>query len=176
MSTHTSFDIARYTNRNGTPSWRISGWLHGVRIRRNFKSREEAAVQKSVLEIRAAQAAAGLRQTTTFLADPQLREAEDTFRRLEGIFRRGVQRESIRCKPFAPNSPNAPRETSVVDENADSGNECLNSEVFLSIADAHEKLERWRHDYNHLRPHSSLPNRPPAEYARVPCGNQKPTV
>jgi transposase InsO family protein len=54
--------------------------------------------------------------------------------------------------------------------------ECLNSEVFLSIADAREKLERWRHDYNHLRPHSSLSNRPPAEFAREPCGNQKPTV
>jgi transposase InsO family protein len=33
--------------------------------------------------------------------------------------------------------------------------ECLNSEVLLSIADAREKLEHWRHDYNHLRPHSS---------------------
>jgi len=84
MSTKTSFVLARFTNRNGTPSWRISGWLHGVRIRRNFKSREEAAVQKSVLEIRAAQEAAGLRQTTTFLADPELREAEDAFRRLNG--------------------------------------------------------------------------------------------
>lgn len=54
--------------------------------------------------------------------------------------------------------------------------ECLNSEVFLNIADAREKLERWRHDYNHLRPHSSLANRPPAEFAREPCGNQKPTA
>lgn len=51
--------------------------------------------------------------------------------------------------------------------------ECLNSEVFLSIADAREKLERWRHDYNHLRPHSSLANRPPADFASEPCGNQK---
>src|SRR5665213_291922 len=84
MSTNTSFEITRFANRNGKPSWRVSGWLHGVRIRKNFKSREDAAVQKSVLEIRAAQAAAGLRQTTTFLADPQLREAEGAFRRLEG--------------------------------------------------------------------------------------------
>src|SRR5476651_912033 len=84
MSTYTSFVLTRFANSNGTPSWRVSGWLHGVRIRKNFKSREDAAVQKSVLEIRAAQAAAGLRQTTTFLADPQLREAEGAFRRLEG--------------------------------------------------------------------------------------------
>ena len=54
--------------------------------------------------------------------------------------------------------------------------ECLNSEVFLSIADAREKLEHWRLDYNHFRPHSSLANRPPADFAREPCGNQNPTV
>jgi hypothetical protein len=84
MSTHTSFDIARFTNRNGRPSWRISGWLHGVRIRKNFKSRDEAAVQKSVLEIRAAQVASGLRQAVTLLTDAQLREGEGAFRRLDG--------------------------------------------------------------------------------------------
>jgi putative transposase len=54
--------------------------------------------------------------------------------------------------------------------------ECLNSEVFFSIADAREKLERWRHDYNHLRPHSSRANRPPAVFARELCANPKPTV
>jgi hypothetical protein len=84
MSANTSFELARFTNRNGTSSCRVSGWLHGVPIRKNFKSREEAAVQKSVLEIRAAQEAAGLRQTTTFLTDTQLREAEGAFRRLSG--------------------------------------------------------------------------------------------
>ncbi len=84
MSNTTSFEIARFKNRNGTASWRVSGWLHGSRIRKNFKSREEAAAEKTVLEIRAAQAATGLRPTTTFLADIQLREAEDAFRRLDG--------------------------------------------------------------------------------------------
>jgi integrase len=84
MSTNTSFVLTRFANRNGTPSWRISGWLHGVRIRRNFKSREDAAAQKSVLEIQAAQEAAGMRRTSTFLAETQLREAEDAFRRLTG--------------------------------------------------------------------------------------------
>src|SRR4051794_3319703 len=28
--------------------------------------------------------------------------------------------------------------------------ECLNSEVLLGIADAREKVESWRHDYNSL--------------------------
>ena len=84
MANTTSFEIARFKNRNGTASWRVSGWLHGSRMRKNFKSREEAAAEKTVLEIRAAQAATGLRPTTTFLADIQLREAEDAFRRLDG--------------------------------------------------------------------------------------------
>lgn len=84
MNTTTSFEIARFKNRNGTASWRVSGCLHGIRIRKNFKTREEAAAERNILEIRAAQAATGLRPTTTFLADLQLREAEDAFRRLDG--------------------------------------------------------------------------------------------
>ena len=30
--------------------------------------------------------------------------------------------------------------------------ECLNGEVFFNLADAREKLERWRHDYNQNAP------------------------
>ena len=40
---HTEFVISRFENRNGTTSWRVSGWLHGLRIRKNLKSKEEAA-------------------------------------------------------------------------------------------------------------------------------------
>ena len=43
--------------------------------------------------------------------------------------------------------------------------ECLNVNWFMSIEDAHEKIETWRHDYNHFRPHSSLNDMTPAEYA-----------
>jgi putative transposase len=45
--------------------------------------------------------------------------------------------------------------------------ECLNGEVFFDLADAREKLERWRQDYNHERPHSALDDRSPAEFART---------
>ena len=34
--------------------------------------------------------------------------------------------------------------------------ECLNEYVFTSLGEAREIIEAWRHDYNHLRPHSSL--------------------
>ena len=43
--------------------------------------------------------------------------------------------------------------------------ECVNSEIFFNLADTREKLERWRHDYNEHRPHSSLDDRTPAEFA-----------
>jgi len=45
--------------------------------------------------------------------------------------------------------------------------ECLNGEIFFDLADAREKLERWRADYNERRPHSSLDDRTPAEFAKV---------
>lgn len=76
------FSIDRFQNRNGTTSWRVSGWLAGVRIRKNVKSREEAAAEKAALELRAMQHASGIRLATTFLTDDQLREAEAVFRRI----------------------------------------------------------------------------------------------
>lgn len=44
--------------------------------------------------------------------------------------------------------------------------ECLNEHWFLTLADAREKIEVWRRAYNEQRPHSSLGNLPPAEFAR----------
>ncbi len=43
--------------------------------------------------------------------------------------------------------------------------ECLNENRFLSLADAQDKIETWRRDYNETRPHSSLGNLTPAEFA-----------
>ena len=42
--------------------------------------------------------------------------------------------------------------------------ECLNVHWFLSLADAEEKVEKWRWDYNNFRPHSSLGDVPPRTY------------
>ena len=39
--------------------------------------------------------------------------------------------------------------------------ECLNQHWFMSLADAREKLEAWRGDYNTVRPHSAIGNKPP---------------
>ena len=44
--------------------------------------------------------------------------------------------------------------------------ECLNEEVFDSLAHARRVLARWRHDYNHERPHSSLGGLTPVQVRR----------
>jgi putative transposase len=43
--------------------------------------------------------------------------------------------------------------------------ECLNEYVFSSLGEARAIIEAWRHDYNHLRPHSSLGYLAPEEFA-----------
>lgn len=43
--------------------------------------------------------------------------------------------------------------------------ECLNVHWFLSLDDARDKIEAWRRDYNEFRPHSSLGNKTPSEFA-----------
>jgi len=79
-----AFAVARFENRNGTTSWRVTGWLHGLRIRKNFRSREEAAAEKAALEIKAIQATSGLRTAATSLTEAQVREAESAFQRITG--------------------------------------------------------------------------------------------
>ena len=83
MNHENSFSVSRFKNRNGVFSFRVDGRLHGVRIRRNFKTQEEAAAEKAALELKSLQTASGLRSVTTFLATDQVREAEGAFRRLQ---------------------------------------------------------------------------------------------
>ena len=45
--------------------------------------------------------------------------------------------------------------------------ECLNEHVFLTLAEARETIEAWRHDYNDLRPHGSLGALTPTEFAAL---------
>jgi putative transposase len=43
--------------------------------------------------------------------------------------------------------------------------ECLNEQLFISLADARQKIEHWRVQYNRERPHSSLGYLAPEEFA-----------
>jgi putative transposase len=44
--------------------------------------------------------------------------------------------------------------------------ECLNQSWFVSLADAGRGIEAWRLEYNRVRPHSSLGNLTPEEFAQ----------
>jgi len=43
--------------------------------------------------------------------------------------------------------------------------ELLNGEIFETLLEAKVLIERWRQEYNTVRPHSSLGYRPPASEA-----------
>ena len=63
--------------------------------------------------------------------------------------------------------PGKPQQNAYVESfNGRLREECLNTQWFTSLADARRKLEAWRQDYNHERPHSSLGYQTPVEAAR----------
>ena len=67
--------------------------------------------------------------------------------------------------------PGRPVENSYIESfNGRLRDECLNVEVFFTLADARRKLSLWQHDYNYHRPHSALADRTPAEFASVCSG------
>ena len=51
--------------------------------------------------------------------------------------------------------------------------ELLNETLFSSLTEAREKITAWKEDYNRNRPHSSLGNLTPQEFAiEIETGNQ----
>jgi transposase InsO family protein len=65
--------------------------------------------------------------------------------------------------------PGSPWENGYVESfNGKLRDELLNGEIFTTLTEARILIERWRRDYNHCRPHSSLGYRPPAPEARMP--------
>ena len=62
--------------------------------------------------------------------------------------------------------PGKPTDNALVESfNGTLRDECLNINWFLSMEDAREKIERWRVDYNEFRPHSSLGDLTPQQFA-----------
>ena len=59
--------------------------------------------------------------------------------------------------------------------NARFRDELLNSEVFYTLREAQILIEKWRHHYNTVRPHSALGYLPPAPEIIVPM-DPRPTM
>jgi len=63
--------------------------------------------------------------------------------------------------------PGTPTDNAVIEAfNARFRQECLNEHWFLSVADAQERVDAWREDYNQVRPHSSLENMTPEQFVQ----------
>jgi putative transposase len=64
--------------------------------------------------------------------------------------------------------PGKPIENAYIESfNARFRDECLNENWFTDLADARQKIEAWRQDYNRRRPHSALGYRTPEEFAQM---------
>lgn len=71
----------------------------------------------------------------------------------------------LRVKPLFI-EPGSPWENGYVESfNGKMRDELLNREIFYTLQEAQILIERWRKDYNTIRPHSSLGYRPPAPQA-----------
>lgn len=63
--------------------------------------------------------------------------------------------------------PGKPMQNGFVESfNGSFRDECLNETLFTSLDEARTKITEWKDDYNQNRPHSSLGNLTPNEYAR----------
>jgi transposase InsO family protein len=89
--------------------------------------------------------------------------SEFTARRVRGwLTRVGVQTLFI--------EPGSPWENGYVESfNGKLRDELLNPEIFDTLLEAKVLIERWRREYNTIRPHSALGYRPPAPEARPLC-------
>jgi putative transposase len=63
------------------------------------------------------------------------------------------------------NSPSVDENGYIESFNGRLRDECLNAELFSDLLDARAKLDAWRRDYNENRPHSSIGNLTPVEFA-----------
>ena len=63
-------------------------------------------------------------------------------------------------------APGKPTQNAFIESfNGKFRDECLNDNIFSSLAEARKIIESWRFDYNHFRPHQSLGHRTPNEFA-----------
>jgi len=85
-----------------------------------------------------------------------------------GAFLAWAERRGIELRFIQPGKPN--QNAFVESFNGKLRTECLNAHWFTTLADARLAIETWRRDYNEVRPHSSLEDKPPAEFAAAHRG------
>lgn len=72
-------------------------------------------------------------------------------------------RNNVKIHTIEPGKPN--QNAFIESFNGKFRSELLDQSFFETIQQAKEDIEQWRHDYNHIRPHSSIAMKTPAEFA-----------
>ena len=81
----------------------------------------------------------------------------------EWAYRHGIKLDFTR--------PGKPTDNGLIESfNGRLRDECLNVHEFRSMDDVRQRLQAWRHDYNHHRPHGSLRHLTPSEFATMRSG------
>ena len=84
-------------------------------------------------------------------------------------YENGVRLETIH--------PGRPMENGYIESfNGKMREECLNENWFVDLADARQRIEAWRVDYNTRRPHSALGYQTPVEFAARDAALRSPTA
>jgi putative transposase len=89
-------------------------------------------------------------------------------------FETGLGRVGVRTVYIEPGSP---CENGYIESfNGKLRDELLEREIFDTLLEAKVLIERWRQEYNTIRPHSSLGYRPPAPEATQPWSATSATL
>ena len=87
---------------------------------------------------------------------------------------RWAYENGVRLEPVRPGRP---MENGYIESfNGKMREECLNENWFVDLADARERIEAWRVDYNTWRPHSALGYQTPVEFAARDAALRSPTA
>ena len=85
--------------------------------------------------------------------------------RLRSAVQKWLEKAGVKTLYIAPGSP---WENGYIESfNSRLRDELLNRELFLSVSELRYVADRWRMDYNHYRPHSSLDYMAPAAFAAM---------
>ncbi len=85
--------------------------------------------------------------------------------RLRSAVQKWLEKAGVETLYIAPGSP---WENGYIESfNSRLRDELLNRELFLSVNELRYVADRWRMDYNHYRPHSSLDYMAPAAFAAM---------
>jgi putative transposase len=119
-----------------------------IDVARNFRGRDVVELLRYLFAVRGA---------------PAYIRSENGPEFISSVVKKWLRKSGVETLYIAPGSP---WENGYIESfNSRLRDELLNRELFLSIDELRYVVDRWRMDYNHYRPHSSLDYMAPAAFA-----------